>query len=152
MLIILGLGILWAAVLLPPLLRRDAPVVGSAGNLAVIGRPDAHTLRALQQAAAAVPGDALAARHRRRDVLIALGGVAGFTLLGAVAVGGALWTIHFLVDLVLAGYAVLLTSRYQRENERSSTVVPFRRSAGYLVGGTGSVAMSDEAVLRRQAN
>ena len=69
-----------------------------------------------------------------------------------MAVGGALWTIHFLVDLVLAGYAVLLTSRYQRENERSSTVVPFRRSAGYLVGGTGSVAMGDEAVLRRQAN
>ena len=147
MLIILGLGILWAAVLLPPLLRRDAPVVGSAGNLAVIGRPDA-----LQQAAVAVPGDALAARHRRRDVLIALGGVAGFTLLGAVAVGGALWTIHFLVDLVLAGYAVLLTSRYQRENERSATVVPFRRSAGYLVGGTGSIAMADEAVLRRQAH
>jgi len=56
------------------------------------------------------------------------------------------------VDLVLAGYAVLLTSRYQRENERNATVVPFRRSAGYLVGGTGSIAMADEAVLRRQAH
>ena len=106
MLILLGLGVLWAAVLVPPLLRREGPAMRPVGSLSVMSRFDANGLRSLQQSARAVPSGASAARRRRRDVLIALAGLATFTLLGAMAVGGFLWMINFLVDIVLVGYAV----------------------------------------------
>jgi len=122
------------------------------GSLSAMGRFDANGLRALQQSAKAVPSGASAARRRRRDVLIALGGVATFTLLGAVAVGGILWMVNFLVDVVLVGYAVMLTNRHQNESERRATVVPLRPANPFLAGEQASIAMADEAVLRRQAN
>ena len=79
-----------------------------------------------------------------------LAGVAGFTFFGGIAVGGIVWTVHVLVDLALVGYAFLVTSRHQRELERSGVVVPFRPSTSMLVNAGGG--MQDEAVLRRQAN
>ncbi len=122
------------------------------GSLSVMSRFDANGLRSLQQSARAVPSGASAARRRRRDVLIALAGLATFTLLGAMAVGGFLWMINFLVDIVLVGYAVMLTNRHQNESERRATVVPLRPANPFLAGEHVSTAMSDEAVLRRQAN
>ena len=78
--------------------------------------------------------------------------MATFTFLSGVAVGGAVWMAHFLVDVVLVCYAVLVTQRHQLEVEREAMVIPFR-SSGSLLGGLGaSVAMSDEAVLSRRAN
>ncbi|MBM16752.1 MAG: hypothetical protein CL516_03705 [Actinobacteria bacterium] len=151
-LILLGLGVLWAAVLVPPLLRREGPAMRPVGSLSAVARFDANGLRSLHQSAKAVPSGASAARRRRRDVLVALAGVATFTLLGAVAVGGILWMIHFLVDIALVGYAVMLTNRHQNESERRATVVPLRPSNPFLAGEQVSVAMTDEAVLRRQAN
>jgi len=59
---------------------------------------------------------------------------------------------HFLVDVVLVVYAVLVTQRHQLEAERAATVVPFRAAGPLVVGHSGSVAMRDEAVLSRQAN
>jgi hypothetical protein len=59
---------------------------------------------------------------------------------------------HFLVDLVLVGYVVLVTQRHQLEVERETLVIPLR-SSGSMLGGLGaSVAMRDEAVLSRRAN
>ena len=148
----MGLGVLWAAVLVPPLLRREPSAMRPVGTLSAMGRFDATGLRALRQQAGALPSGPSAARRRRRDVLIALGGIAAFTLLGAVAVGGALWMVHFLADVVLVGYAVMLTTRHQAESERRATVVPLRQGTPFLAAEQPGIAMSDEAVLRRRAN
>ena len=83
-------------------------------------------------------------------MLLALAGMAAFTFLGGIAVGGIVWTIHLLVDVALVGYALLVTNRHQRIAEQREKVVPIRSSTSMLVGA-GS-AMQDEAVLRRQAN
>ena len=152
MLILLGLGVLWTALLLPPVIRRTRRRVSPRpiAALSASTRLDAHGLRVIQRAATSVPGDPGSARRRRRDVLFTLAGVAGFTFFGGIAVGGVVWTIHFLVDLSLVGYAFLVTNRHQQALERSEVVVPFRPSTSMLVNAGG--AMQDEAVLRRQAN
>jgi len=151
-LILVGLGVLWAAVLLPPMIRRSTraasprPIAG----LSAASRLDAQGLRSIQRVATSVPGDPGSARRRRRDVLLALAGMAAFTFLGGIAVGGIVWTIHLLADVALVGYALLVTNRHQRIAEQREKVVPIRSSTSMLVGA-GS-AMQDEAVLRRQAN
>ena len=152
MLILLGLGVLWTALLLPPVIRRTrrSSSPRPIAALSASSRLDAHGLRLVQHSVTSVPGDSGSARRRRRDVLLALGGVAGFTFFGGIAVGGIVWTIHFLVDLALVGYAFLVTNRHQREVERRDVVVPFRPATSMLVNAGG--AMRDEAVLRRQAN
>ncbi len=155
-LILLGLGILWAAVLLPPVIRnRDVlarPLVAVASAGRSMGGVQSRRLRTIRSTAASVPGDVGSARRRRRDLLLTLGGVAAFTFLGGVAVGGSVWMVHFLVDLLLVGYAVLVTQRHQLEAERRETVIPFRMDGPLMGGLTGSSAMRDEAVLSRRAN
>jgi|TARA_B110001454_G_scaffold201300_1_gene207581 hypothetical protein len=155
-LILLGLGVLWMAVLLPPIIRHRNGLARPVLTLVAAGRGsvrfDPTRLRSAGAAAAAVPVGAGSARRRRRDLLIALGGMAAFTFLAGVAVGGVVWMAHFLVDLVLVGYAVLVTQRHQLEVEREALVIPLR-SSGSMLGGLGaSVAMLDEAVLSRRAN
>ncbi|MDG2428745.1 MAG: hypothetical protein P8M16_10015 [Acidimicrobiales bacterium] len=156
MLILLGLGILWAAVLLPPIVRnRDVltrPLVAVASMGRPVGGIRSRRLRALHSAATSVPSDVGSARRRRRDLLFALGGAASFTFFGGVAVGGVIWIIHFLVDLLLVGYAVLVTQRHQLEAERRETVIPFRADGPLMGGLTRSSGMRDEAVLSRRAN
>ena len=152
MLILLGLAVLWTALLLPPIIRRTRRPASPRpiAALSASSRLDARGLRVIQRAAVSVPGDPGSARRRRRDVFFALAGVAVFTFFGGVAVGGIVWTVHFLVDLALVGYAFLVTSRHQRELESSEVVVQFRPSPSMLVNAGGG--MQDEAVLRRQAN
>ena len=71
-----------------------------------------------------LPQSALAAKRRRRDVSIILSGVAVFTFLASIAVGGIfLWTVHFVVDLVLVGYVALITQRRDLETDQSSVVL-----------------------------
>jgi len=165
MLILLGLGILWAAVLLPPVIRNRDVLTRPLAAVASVGRSTgspmvgasmtgirSRRLRALRLATTSVPGDVGSARRRRRDLLLTFGGVAAFTFLGGVAVGGAIWMVHFLVDLLLVGYAVLVTQRHQLEAERRETVIPFRMDGPLMGGLTGSSAMRDEAVLSRRAN
>ena len=152
MLILLGLGVLWAAVLGPQVIRHRHRLGRPVVALVAAGRIDGRRLRSVRRAATSVPGNVGSARRRRRDLLLAMAGIAVFTFFGGVAVGGAVWIVHFLVDVVLVVYAVLVTQRHQLEVEREAMVIPFR-SSGSLLGGLGaSVAMSDEAVLRRQAN
>ncbi len=181
MLILLGLGILWAAVLAPTVIHNRDVLVRPLAAVASVGRSATRSagrsatlsagrstggprvgaslagvrsrrLRNLRSAATSVPDDVGAARRRRRDLLLTLGGVAAFTFLGGVAVGGAVWMVHFLVDLLLVGYAVLVTQRHQLEAERRETVIPFRMDGPLMGGLTGSSAMRDEAVLSRRAN
>ena len=156
MLILLGLGVLWMAVLLPPIIRHRNVLARPVLTLVAAGRGsvrfDSTRLRSAGAAVAAVPVGVGSARRRRRDLLIALGGMAAFTFMAGVAVGGVVWMAHFLVDMVLVGYTVLVTQRHQLEVEREAMVIPFR-SGGSMLGGLGaSVAMRDEAVLNRRAN
>jgi len=167
-LIILGLGVLWAAVLLPPVIRnRDVlarPLVAVASINRMAGRGAdrgpgrsavavrSRRFRAIRSAATSMPGDVGSARRRRRDLMCILAGMVVFTLFGGVAVGGVVWIVHFLVDLLLIGYAVLVTQRHQLEAERRETIVPFRMDGPLMGGLTGSSAMRDEAVLSRRAN
>ena len=156
MLILLGLGVLWMAVLLPPIVRHRNTLSRPVLTLVAAGRGSVRfnptRLWSAGAAAAAVPDDVGSARRRRRDLLMALSGIATFTFLAGVAVGGPVWVAHFLVDLVLVGYAVLVTQRHQLEVEREAMVIPFR-SSGSMLGGLGaSIAMRDEAVLSRRAN
>jgi hypothetical protein len=155
-LILLGLGVLWMAVLLPPIIRHRNALARPVLTLVAAGRGfvrfDPTRLRSAGAAVAAVPVGVGSARRRRRDLLIVLGGMAAFTFMAGVAVGGVVWMDHFLVDMVLVGYTVLVTQRHQLEVEREAMVIPFR-SGGSMLGGLGaSVAMRDEAVLSRRAN
>ena len=152
MLILLGLGVLWAAVLGPQVVRHRHRLGRPVVALVAAGRIDGHRIRSVRRAATSVPGNVGSARRRRRDLLLAMAGIAVFTFLGGVAVGGAVWMVHFLVDVVLVVYAVLVTQRHQLEAERRETIVPFRMDGPLMGGLTGSSAMRDEAVLSRRAN
>ena len=85
MLILLGLGVLWMAVLLPPIIRHRNALGGPVLTLVAAGRGsvrfDPTRLRSVGVAAAAVPVGVGSARRRRRDLLVALGGMAAFTFL-----------------------------------------------------------------------
>ena len=150
MLILLGLAVLWAAVLLPPILRRNTQRPVLRPPLTVAGTHHTNAWQAVQKAAKEIPNSARAAKRRRRDVLIALIGIAVMTLLFALAVGSVMWMMHFLADVALVGYGTLLTLRNQKEFDSQDVVIPFR-PATPLVPDAG-IAMRDEAVLRRQAN
>ena len=130
MLILLGLGVLWAAVLVPPLLRSRVAAAGPSlvGNNGS-GQLDVYHPQALHRATSLPPRSVHAARRRRRDVLLILVGASVFTLLGGFAVGGLVpWTVHFLTDLVLVGYTALLVQRQQPTPDTSTVVVPIRSS------------------------
>ncbi len=138
------LGLLWALVLLPPLLRRR---VQSRGELAELDRIQ------LCFAGSAVPAtndreDAPAApvrrtaAQRRRRVLAVIGFGMVATLAVAVVVGTRIaWGMHLLIYDVLIGYVALLARSRDRAVRRplvvpvvapvlrSASVAPLRRPA-----------------------
>ena len=122
MLILLGLGALWAAVLVPTLIRNQISSRSSAPGIA--NHLDVYSVPSIKGYKVSLPQSALAAKRRRRDVSIILSGVAVFTFLASIAVGGIfLWTVHFVVDLVLVGYVALITQRRDLETDQSSVVL-----------------------------
>ena len=122
MLILLGLGALWAAVLVPPLIKNQISSRSSAPGIA--NHLDVYSVPSIKGYKVSLPQSALAAKRRRRDVSIILGGVAVFTFLASIAVGGIfVWTVHFVVDLVLVGYVALITQRRDLETDQSSVVL-----------------------------
>jgi len=122
MLILLGLGALWAAVLVPPLIKNQISSRSSAPGIA--NHLDVYSVPSIKGYKVSLPQSALAAKRRRRDVSIILSGVAVFTFLASIAVGGIfLWTVHFVVDLVLVGYVALITQRRDLEADQSSVVL-----------------------------
>ena len=122
MLILLGLGALWAAVLVPPMIRNQISSRSSAPGIA--NHLDVYSVPSIKGYKVSSPQSALAAKRRRRDVSIILGGVAVFTFLVSIAVGGIfLWTVHFVVDLVLVGFVALMTQRRDLETDQTSVVL-----------------------------
>ena len=122
MLILLGLGALWAAVLLPPIIRNQISTRSSAPGIA--NHLDVYSVPAMKGYSMSLPQSAVAAKRRRRDVAIVLSGVVVFTFLASIAVGGIfLWTVHFVVDLALVGYVTLITQRSDLATEETSVVL-----------------------------
>ena len=122
MLILLGLGALWAAVLLPPIIRNQISTRSSAPGIA--NHLDVYRVPTMKDYSISLPQSAVAAKRRRRDVAIFLSGVVIFTFLASIAVGGIfLWTVHFVVDLALVGYVTLITQRSDLATEETSVVL-----------------------------
>ena len=130
-LVIVGLVLVWAAVLLPDLLarvsrgRRSDTIrsfntqLSSLGRSAPVQHDNVIDLRSRRPAPAmatnrlATGGSAprpvsAATRKRRQDVLVALGAAALLTLLATVAFGGIFLYVHLACDLAMAAYLIAL--------------------------------------------
>jgi len=150
-LVILILGILWVAVLVPPIMRaRGQQGHGGSGigdfthRLASVGRTLGHRDRRSHGAGTTRPlyvptgpasmgggpigggstvGGMSGQQKRRRDVLVVLGGAAGFTFLLALFTRSTMFIALFLVAAAaLGGYVFLLLQYKQRAQERSTKV------------------------------
>jgi hypothetical protein len=137
-LVIFVLAILWAAVLVPPILRSRNDAGAGLGISDVFGRlreglgqrghggnlslPPLQPIMGPigpmggppgqiggQLGPVQVPGGMSPTQRRRRDVLVALLAVAGLTLLMAMFSSGmTFWALHLLADAALVGYVYLL--------------------------------------------
>jgi len=145
------LGLLWAAVLVPPLFRarserRGGSTIGDfSQSLGVIGRTGGYSasravppIRLSGVARRRTPvgtvapgrGPALAgppvmkpAQRRRRDVLLTLGVVVVVTLLAGLLTGSmAVWVAQVAADLLLVAYVALLVRMRTLASEQSAKV------------------------------
>ncbi len=138
---LLILGILWAAVLLPPLVQR-VPTIGSSRpargstsdfsqQLARLERPVAGAIGAGDRGGPQgfdfseerlLPTSPLAAARRRRDVLGSLIALALFTLVATTMFGRIALYAHIVVDVVALAFGALMIRRNQLATERESVV------------------------------
>jgi hypothetical protein len=133
-LVLLILAVIWAAVLLPPYLQnrsesRPADSISSfQRQLSVLERRSVMVNPSLQRdvrgyaSPAALRLSRSEAKKRRRDVLYTLAGGAGVTFVMAVFLGGPVWGLQLLCDVLLAAYVVMLAQTQQRTVERTSKV------------------------------
>ena len=129
--VILILGVLWVAVLVPPILRargqqsRSDSVGDFHYKLSTLGAANgSHRLRPTRHQASptpifvpmgAGPASMSAAQKRRRDVLFVLLGIAAATLFLAVLTRSmAFFALQLLADVALGGYVYLLIQHKQR--------------------------------------
>jgi hypothetical protein len=168
--VLLILAVIWAAVLIPPLLRARAEgrPADSIGNfrrqLWVLQRtgpgivPPANTLgTAMGPYRPVAPGLAIrsvspdAMRRartlkRRRDVLFGLLGAMGGTLvLGLIPSMRVLWGLHVVLDLLFAGYVALLV---RMRNAAAEQEMKLR----FIPGAAPSAAPEPALLLRRSAH
>lgn len=146
-LVLVILAVIWAAVLLPPFLQnrsesRPADSISTFRNqLTVLERRSTGSLGPTRTTApagiypsayrGAVMGGVggvdrarlarMAAKKRRRDILVTLLAAAGVTLLLGLVLRQVL-VLHVLIDLVLAGYVALLVQRRKLAEERAMKV------------------------------
>ncbi len=149
--VILVLGVLWVAVLVPPILRargqqsRSDSVGDFHYKLSTLGRANgSHRSRPSRTSSSQPifvptgPGPATmsSAQKRRRDVLFVLRGVAAATLFLAVLTRStAFIALQLLSDVALAGYVYLLIQYKQHTQGQRSKV-------RYLGAGYGGTAPS----------
>jgi Flp pilus assembly protein TadB len=135
--VILVLGILWVAVLVPPILRargqqnRTDSVGDFSHKLRSLGQANGHRARPRRSTASSpifVPshtsGSGMTAQQkRRRDVLFVLLGLVAFTFFVAVLTRSmAFVALQIVADLALAGYVYLLLQYKQRATDQRSKV------------------------------
>jgi hypothetical protein len=172
--VILVLGILWAAVLLPPILRSRAEGGGSgvAGGVGEVmsmftsafgrgrGTGGDHDLPGMQPLMGPVgpvasmgpmrtPGGMSQAQKRRRDVLIGLLVAVGITLVMALFSGGSMMflVLHLLADICLGAYIYMLLQMKSRQHERRTKVRPVEPTGRHLRAIPG---MAPEPASRRE--
>jgi membrane protein implicated in regulation of membrane protease activity len=138
-LVLFILAVIWAAVLLPPYLQnrsesRPADSISSfQRQLSVLERRAVVVNPSLQRSVGSgrsfgselSPAMRLSrneARKRRRDVLFTLAGAAGVTFLMALMLGGSVWGLQLVCDLLLAAYVAMLVQTQQRTTERDTKV------------------------------
>jgi membrane protein implicated in regulation of membrane protease activity len=138
-LVLFILAVIWAAVLLPPYLQnrsesRPADSISSfQRQLSVLERRAVVVNPSLQRSGSSgrsfsaqfppsVRFSRSEAKKRRRDVLFTLAGAAGLTFLMALMLGGPVWGLQLVCDVLLAGYVVLLIQVQQRAVERDVKV------------------------------
>jgi membrane protein implicated in regulation of membrane protease activity len=137
LLVLFILAVIWAAVLLPPYLQnrsesRPADSISSfQRQLSVLERRAVVVNPSLQRSTsgrsfnaenAAIRLSRSEAKKRRRDVFFTLAGAAGITFLMAVMLGGPVWGLNLICDLLLAAYVAMLVQTQQRSTERDSKV------------------------------
>jgi hypothetical protein len=142
-LVLVILAVIWAAVLLPPFLQnrsesRPADSISTfRSQLSVLERHSVgagrapETVRPLSPSASftGVPRGSvdrarlarLAAKKRRRDILVTLLAAAGLTLVLTLVLPQVL-VLHLAIDVLLAGYVFLLVQRRKIAEERSMKV------------------------------
>jgi hypothetical protein len=150
--VILVLGVLWVAVLVPPILRargqqgRSDSVGDFTYRLSTLGHANgSHRARPKGLSpqrpmfAPSGPGPAQvsAAQKRRRDVLFALIGIVVVTLIAAVVTRMTmLIAVQLLADVALGGYVYLLIQHKQRLQEQQAKVrylgSEYRETAPYF--------------------
>jgi hypothetical protein len=161
--VILVLGILWVAVLVPPILRargqqsRSDSVGDFHHKLRSLGQANGHRSRPRRTSASSpifVPsGTGLtsmsAQQKRRRDVLLALLGLVAFTaVLAVVTRSMAFIALQLLADAALAGYVYMLVQYKQRAREQRLKVgyvgTSYREPTSYMNGryASGSSTLS----------
>lgn len=133
------LAIVWAAVLIPPLVRQRAEVrpADSIGDfrrrLGVLQRTTPTTVQPAYRLQSAQPTQAptpqamqsrrMEAQRRRRDILLALGAGAVATLLiGLIPAFRSMLWLNLVFDLLLVGYIALLVQMKKRSEERRRKV------------------------------
>ena len=161
--VILVLGILWVAVLVPPILRargqqgRSDSVGDFHYKLSSLGRANGHRTRPVRSSSASpifVPthnglGSMSAQQKRRRDVLFVLLGLVAFTFFVAVLTRSmAFIALQLVADVALAGYVYLLIQYKHRAQGQRSNVRYFggyREPAPYVNGRYVSTARASDA-------
>lgn len=146
--VLLLLALLWAAVLVPPLVKnrggrrqgpRDPfmalsstlPPLGERGSVRgnvvpLRGQAPGAPQQGSSQALFAPATNESEARQRRRNVLIGLAGAALVTLLLAVGLGGFFIALNLLVDLALLGFVVVLVRHQKLTQDRRNKIRPIR--------------------------
>jgi hypothetical protein len=172
-LVLVILAAIWAAVLVPPYLQNrretrpgdsiasfrsqlsvlERTTPGSRSNVArldvaryEVPRYAPNAPNARRTGAPPVAMRRAEARRRRRDVFLTLLGAVGVTFVLAVALGGSVWMLHLLVDVVFGAYVLLLISLQQQSVEREEKV-------RYLAPARGVARpATDQMLLRRSGS
>lgn len=128
--VLIILGALWAAVLVPPLLRaRSDRNTGAIGDYShTLGALKTSNKRMSTRPAAGLVDGAMhqpdfarvsAVKKRRRDIFTGLVVSAGVTFLLAIVLGNtALWALHVLCDIALGAYIFLLLQLKEQQKSR----------------------------------
>jgi hypothetical protein len=151
--VILVLGVLWVAVLVPPILRargaqsRTDSVGDFHHKLRSLGQANGHRARPRRTTASspifvptgAGPASMSAQQKRRRDVLFVLLGVVAATFFLAVLTRSmAFIALQVAADVALAGYVYLLLQYKQRAQGQRSQVrylgAAYREPTPYMNG------------------
>jgi hypothetical protein len=84
-------------------------------------------------------------RRRRRDVFLTLLGAVGLTFVLAVILGGPVWGLHAIVDVLFVGYVGMLIKLQQQASEREMKL-------RYLPTAPRTRQSEPALLLRRSAN